>query len=53
MRPWDLRRHIFGNPACYPVPRTAVISAVVYFREGDGNPLQYSCLENPMYGGAW
>ena len=21
--------------------------------EGDGNPLQYSCLENPMEGGAW
>jgi len=21
--------------------------------EGNGNPLQYSCLENPMYGGAW
>ena len=23
------------------------------FREGNGNPLQYSCLENPMDGGAW
>ena len=22
-------------------------------REGDGNPLYYSCLENPMDGGAW
>ena len=21
--------------------------------EGNGNPLQYSCLENPGYGGAW
>ena len=21
--------------------------------EGNGNPLQYSCLENPMGGGAW
>ena len=21
--------------------------------EGNGNPLQYSCLENPMLGGAW
>ena len=21
--------------------------------EGNGNPLQYSCLENSMYGGAW
>ena len=21
--------------------------------EGNGNPLQHSCLENPMDGGAW
>ena len=25
----------------------------VYFGEGNGIPLQYSCLENPMDGGAW
>ena len=24
----------------------------VYTGEGNGNPLQYSCLENPMDGGA-
>ena len=24
-----------------------------YPGEGNGNPLQYSCLENPMEGGAW
>ena len=23
------------------------------FREGNGDPLQYSCLENPMDRGAW
>ena len=23
------------------------------FGEGNGNPLQYSCLEDPMDGGAW
>ena len=23
------------------------------WEEGNGNPLQYSCLENPMDGGAW
>ena len=23
------------------------------FGEGNGNPLQYSCLENPRDGGAW
>ena len=24
-----------------------------YYGEGNGNPLQYSCLENPMDGEAW
>jgi len=26
---------------------------VKYTGEGTGNPLQYSCMENPMDGGAW
>ena len=26
---------------------------VITFGEGNGKPLQYSCLENPMDGGAW
>ena len=31
-----------------------IISFCMYkSREGNGNPLQYSCLENPMGGGAW
>ena len=25
----------------------------VCVEEGNGTPLQYSCLENPMDGGAW
>ena len=25
----------------------------VFFGEGNGTPLKYSCLENPMDGGAW
>ena len=25
----------------------------LYIREGNGTPLQYSCLENPMDGGTW
>ena len=25
----------------------------IIFGEGNGNPLQYSCLENPMDRGAW
>ena len=26
---------------------------ILYIGEGSGTPLQYSCLENPMDGGAW
>ena len=26
---------------------------VICHGEGNGTPLQYSCLENPMDGGAW
>ena len=34
---------------------TAVVWSLVgeLGREGNGTPLQYSCLENPMDGGAW
>ena len=28
-------------------------AAALVLREGNGTPLQYSCLENPMDGGAW
>ena len=30
-----------------------MVAAVVQFGEGNGTPLQYSCLENPRDGGAW
>ena len=29
------------------------VRLVKAIREGNGTPLQYSCLENPMDGGAW
>ena len=32
---------------------TNIIPYMWNLREGDGTPLQYSCLENPMEGGAW
>ena len=32
---------------------TISILVKVLIREGNGTPLQYSCLENPMGGGAW
>ena len=28
-------------------------SNYVFYGEGNGNPLQYSCLENSMDGGTW
>ena len=30
-----------------------ILEVDLRFGEGNGNPLQYSCLENPMDGGAW
>ena len=32
---------------------TDLYAAVQLSGEGNGTPLQYSCLENPMDGGAW
>ena len=29
------------------------MASVPSYGEGNGTPLQYSCLENPMDGGAW
>ena len=31
----------------------SVLLVLVSFVEGNGTPLQFSCLENPMDGGAW
>ena len=33
--------------------RTIALISQASNGEGNGNPLQYSCLENPMDGGAW
>ena len=33
--------------------RLKQLSMHAYFGEGNGNPLQYSCLENPRHRGAW
>ena len=32
---------------------TSFVHSSLYLGEGNGTPLQYSCLENPMDGGAW
>jgi len=31
----------------------AILGSIRYPGGGKGNPLQYSCLENPMNRGAW
>ena len=38
---WDV-----GDPGLIPGPGKSS-------GEGNGNPLQYSCLDNPVDGGAW
>ena len=55
--PWDWKRSVFipipkkGNAKeCSNYRTIALISCI---GEGNGNPLQCSCLENPRDGGAW
>ena len=42
-------------PTCFIflLPTSNLDPFVLCIREGNGTPLQYSCLENPMDGGAW
>ena len=35
------------------IPKIFRTLFIIGLREGNGNPLQYSCLENPVDGGAW
>ena len=38
---------------CSLLGRKVMTNLESIFEEGNGTPLQYSCLENPMDGGAW
>ena len=42
----EIKRHLILGRKSYDQPRQ-------HIGEGNGTPLQYSCLENPMDGGAW
>ena len=48
-----------GNAESWPLDRQRRPYIYIYVilgmmgGEGNGTPLQYSCLENPMDGGAW
>ena len=46
------------SPIVYPQINNTVTGEIItipehVFGESNGTPLQYSCLENPMGGGAW
>ena len=60
--PWKLQLPISQGalrPDCgdylqfSPVGTMVLTISSPWIGEGNGNPLQYSCLENPMDGGAW
>ena len=56
--PWvrkiSWRREWQPTPVFLPTPTPSKKGgSTEHFGEGDGNPLQYSCLENPMDRGAW
>ena len=43
-----------GKASAYNVGDPGLIHGLgISSGEGNGNPLQYSCLENPMDGGTW
>ena len=50
---------LLSMPSCSPMRKSCGLQSCMFWGfsggsgEGNGNPLQYSCLENPMDGGAW
>ena len=46
------QRHYFANKVPFS-QGYGFSGSHVWIREGSGTPLYYSCLENPMDGGAW
>ena len=52
--PWELTTHFLPRSTTVPWSHPAIMFvSCVYFGEGNGTSLQYFCLENPVYGGAW
>ena len=45
---WDMAAKVYSIKLS-----SILICSATLLGEGDGNPLQYSCLENPRDGGAW
>ena len=53
----DMTEQLNWTELIYSVSVIQQSDSVIYIErergEGNGTPLQYSCLENPMDGGAW
>ena len=51
---WTRLKQLSSRFQLPTVSGTLCFSTISFFLgEGNGNPLRYSCLENPMDGGAW
>jgi len=52
---WLRAAHYDGKNTGFRINQTwhTILPLPLSFRESNGTPLQYSCLENPMDGGAW
>ena len=48
-----LEPYLKARYMCVCICVCVCVCVCVYNREGNGIPLQYSCLKNPMDGGAW
>ena len=46
-------QQVFVGYLFYTHTHTHIYIYICAFGEGNGTPLQYSCLENPMGRGAW
>ena len=44
---------IINNVWIHAFTGVELLGCMLSIAEGNGNPLQYSCMENPMDGGAW
>ena len=52
-RKWSMIQSLFYIMIIDDQVKALKCASAAWFREGNGTLLQYSCLENPMDGGAW
>ena len=51
--PRDYYESDYFHHSCFDIFITYLCVHIPVSGEGNGTPLQYSCLENPIGGGAW